>query len=217
LVYGGIFLFWKHADVSVAQVTLPVAILLAVMCVAVPLLGNFFPSRVSFLLAMRYYAGNWPFSIWLFRKGSHERLERLTKSSAWIYDQVARLYDPSTCVAMIGRVMGFRLMHLHGRLLAKLVPKAVEHFDEYDWIDGEMVAGMVLGWNFGDGHLHGEQLLRSVQKQCSFEPGELRCVIVEAQPKGRTTLHYRILDAKAGLMVDGQADVRELFERQPWG
>jgi len=109
-------------------------------------------------------------------------------------------------------------MHLHGRLLPRLVPRAVAgRFDEYEWIDGEVVAGMVLGWNFGDGHLHREQLLRAVQAQCHFEAGELRCVMVESQALGGRTLHYRILDAETGLMEQGEMAVDELRRLQPWG
>jgi hypothetical protein len=78
------------------------------------------------------------------------------------------------------------------------------------------VAGLVLGWNFGDGHLHGEQLLSAVQQQCQFEPGELRCIMVESQPLGQSTLHYRILDAKTGLLEQGFGDVHDLRTRQPW-
>jgi hypothetical protein len=217
MVYGGFFLFWKHADTSVLDITAPVAILVAVTCVVVPLLGNLFPSRVPFLLAMRYYAGNWAYSVWLFHKDSHKKLERLTKSSGWIFDQLAHLYDHSTSVGLVGKVMAFRLMHLHGRVLSRTIPKAVPRFEEYQWLDGEMVAGMVLGWNFGEGHLHREQLLRAVQEQCGFEQGELRCIMVEAQPLGRATLHYRILDAKTGLIEEGHADVPELRTLQPWG
>lgn len=113
--------------------------------------------------------------------------------------------------------MAFRLMHLHGRILSRLVPRAVPRFEEYEWIDGEIVAGMVLGWNFGEGHLHREELLRAVQAQCGFEEGELRCVMVESQPLGRPTLHYRIVDARSGLLEEGRADVRELRTFQPWG
>ena len=40
-----------------------------------PLLGNLVPSRVSFLVAMRYYAGNWAWNAWLFRGDSHEKLD----------------------------------------------------------------------------------------------------------------------------------------------
>jgi uncharacterized membrane protein YphA (DoxX/SURF4 family) len=216
MVYGGFFLFWKHASVSLAEMTPDVAVLVGVMCFAVPLVGNLFPARVPFLLAMRYYAGNWASSVWLFRGESYKKLDRLTKSSGRIYDQLARLYDQRTCLGIESKVMAFRLMHLHGRLFAQLVPRAVPLIDEYEWTEGEVVAGMVLGWNFGDGHLHNEQLLRAVQAQCSFEEGELRCVMVEAEPLGRGTLHYRILDAKAGLLEEGHAKVGELRDRQPW-
>jgi hypothetical protein len=221
VVYGGLFLFWGHASTGLGDITLPVAILVATMCVAVPLLGNFWPSRVPFLLAMRYYAGNWAYSVWFFREGSHEKLEKLTKSSGWIYRQLGYLYDRSTSVGIVGKVMGFRLMHLHGRALCELVPRALpapvaDDPRAYEWVDGELVAGMVLGWNFGDGHLHREQLLRAVQEQCGFEEGELRCIMVESQPMGRPTLHYRILDAKTGLLEEGHVQVKELRERQPW-
>jgi hypothetical protein len=218
VVYGSFFLFWKNAVVGLGDMTVPVAALVAFMCVALPLLGNLFPERIPFLLAMRYYAGNWAYSVWLFRGTSYQRLEKLTKTSPWIHDQLGRLYDRSACVGIVGKVMAFRLMHLHGRVLEDAIPKACEgRFDEYEWIDGEIVAGLVLGWNFGEGHLHSEQLLRSVQAQCGFEEGELRCVMVEAQPLGRPTLHYRILDAKTGLMGEGHANVSELRARHPWG
>ena len=36
--------------------------------IAVPTYGNFFPQHVSFLLSMRYYAGNWAYTVWLLRK-----------------------------------------------------------------------------------------------------------------------------------------------------
>jgi hypothetical protein len=217
-VYGAFFLFWKHADVSLLSMNAPTAVLLLVMCIGVPLFGNLYPARVPFLMAMRYYAGNWAYSVWLFKGESYRKLDRLTKSSAWIYDQLGLLYDRGTSVGVVGKVMAFRLMHLHGRALSIALPKAVaiDELDQYEWLDGEIVAGMVLGWNFGDGHLHNEQLLRAVQQQCAFEEGELRCIMVESQPCGRSTLHYRVLDAKTGLIEQGHVDVRELRARQPW-
>jgi hypothetical protein len=117
---------------------------------------------------------------------------------------------------MVSKVMAFRLMHLHGRALGKLIPKAVPALADYEWVDGEIVAGMVLGWNFGDGHLHREELLRAVQSQCGFEEGELRCVMVESQPLFGSGLHYRIHDAKTGLLEEGQLLISELRTRQPW-
>jgi hypothetical protein len=217
MVYGGFFLFWKHAAVTLAEATAPVIALLLVMCVALPLLGNLRPAKIPFLLAMRYYAGNWAYSVWFFRHDSHRKLDRLKKSSGWIYDQLGLLYDRGLSVGIGGKVMAFRLMHLHGRALSELVPKALPRFGDYEWMDGEIVAGMVLGWNFGDGHLHREQLLRAVQAQCAFEEGELRCIMVESQPLGQPKLHYRILDAKTGLLEEGHLDIAALRARQPWG
>ncbi len=217
VVYGGFALFWAHPEVSILGVgSLPVAALLVVMLVALPLLGNFFPARVSFLLSMRYYAGNWAYSVWLFRGEAYRKLGRLTTSAPWVYDQLARLYDRGTAVGLVGKVMGFRLMHLHGRALPHLVPKAVDRLEDYEWVDGEIVAGLALGWNFGEGHLHHEPLLASIQAQCGFEPGELRCIFVESQPLFGSRLAYRIADAASGRLESGSLEVRELRTHQPW-
>ena len=112
--------------------------------------------------------------------------------------------------------MSFRLMHLHGRALPVLIPRAVDRFEDYEYLDGEVVAGLALGWNFGDGHLHHESLLRSIQEQCGYEEGELRCIFVESQPLGRQTMAYRIVDARTGLREAGTLDVRQLRRVQPW-
>jgi transmembrane protein DUF3556 len=185
--------------------------------VAVPLLGNLFPNRISFLLAMRYYAGNWAYSVWFFRGEAYRKLDRLTGSSAWVYDQLAHFYDRSTSVGLFGKVMGFRLMHLHGRALPLLLPKTVDRLEDYEWVDGEIIAGLALGWNFGEGHLHQEQLLAAIQAQCGFEASELRCIFVESQPLGRGTLSYRIVDAATGVIEAGELPIAELRARQPWG
>jgi Transmembrane protein of unknown function (DUF3556) len=217
VVYGGFALFWTHPAISLLDLgATPLTAFLVVMLVVVPLVGNLFPGRVSFLLAMRYYAGNWPFGVWLFRGDSYRKLDRLTKSAPWVYDQLERFYDRATAVGLVGKVLGFRLMHLHGRALPLLLPKAVERLEDYEYMDGEIVAGLALGWNFGDGHLHHESLLRAIQQQCEFAPGELRCVFVESQPLGRATLAYRIIDAGTGLLEAGELRVSALRDRQPW-
>jgi hypothetical protein len=217
VVYGGFALFWAHPDVPITALGSPaLAAFLAVMLVGLPLFGNLFPERLSFLMSMRYYAGNWAYSVWLFRGESHKKLERLKASTRWAYDQLARFYDHPTTVGLISAVMGFRLMHLHGRALPVLVPRAVQRFEDYEWMDGELVAGLALGWNFGEGHLHQEQLLEAIQAQCGFEEGELRCIFVESQPLGRSTLAYRIADAKTGTIERGHLAVSDLRARQPW-
>jgi hypothetical protein len=217
MVYGAFFLFGKNAAVSLFAMPLPAAFFLAVMLVVIPLYGNLVPSKISFLLAMRYYAGNWAYSIWLFKGESYRKLERLTKTSAWVTDQLKILYDHKTSVGIVGKVMGFRLMHLHGRALPQLLPKAVDRLEDYEWVDGEIIAGLVLGWNFGEGHLHREQLLKAVQEQCGFEEGELRCIFVESQPLGRSTMAWRIADAKSGPRDSGELQVAQLRECHPWG
>jgi hypothetical protein len=217
VVYGAFALFWAHPEVTVLDVgSLPVAIFLLVMLVGLPLFGNLFPDKLSFLMAMRYYAGNWAYSVWLFRGDSHRKLEKLTKTSPWIHDQLARFYDRATATGLFGKVMAFRLMHLHGRALPALILRAVGRLEDYEYLDGEIIASLVLGWNFGDGHLHRESLLASVQAQCGFAPGELRTIFVEAQPFGKTTLGYRVHDAASGLIEAGELHVAELRARQPW-
>lgn len=217
VVYGAFFLFGAHAEVSVLDGgSWPLLLFLGLALLVVPLAGNLYPSRVSFLPAMRYYAGNWAYSVWLFRGDSYKKLDRLTKTSPWIHDQLARFYDRRTAVGLVGKVVAFRAMHLHGRALQRLIPRAVERVDEYEYVDGELVAGLALGWNFGDGHLHDEGLLRAIQAQCGFEPGELRCVMVESQPMLGQCLAWRIWDAHSGLVDRGELEVRELRELQPW-
>ncbi len=217
VVYGTFALFWAHPGVTVLDLGSPaLAVFLTVMLVGLPLLGNLVPSRLSFLLAMRFYAGNWAYGVWLFRGESYRKLDRLTKAAPWVFDQLDRFYDRTTSIGLVGKVMGFRLMHLQGRALAVLIPKAVERLEDFEYVDGEIVAGLVLGWNFGDGHLHREPLLRAVQDQCGFAPGELRCIFVEGQPFGRSTMAYRIHDAATGLVDAGTLDVNAMRQRQPW-
>jgi hypothetical protein len=216
MVYGGFFLFFEHAHVSIFSMSPASAALLVVMALAIPLLGNLFPSRVSFLMAMRYYAGNWPYSVWLFRGESYRKLERIKKTAAWVPDQLLFLYDETTTVALASRIVGWRMMHLLGRALGELVPRAVDNFEEYTWMDGELTCGMVLGYNFGEGHLHDEELLHAVQERCGFEAGELRVIVVESQPLGRRTANYRIHDAATGKLAEGEINVHALRERQPW-
>lgn len=216
VVYGAFFLFFAHADVSVFSVGAPMLVVLAVLLVGVPLLGNFVPRWVSFLLSMRYYAGNWANSVWLFRGDSRKKLDQLTTSAAWPMEQLLRLYDRRTAVGLLSKVVAFRTMHLHGRALQLVLPSAVDRVEDYEWADGELVAGFALGWNFGEGHLHDEGLLEAVQAQCGFEEGELRCIFLESQPLFADALQWRVVDAKSGERARGSVKIAELRELQPW-
>lgn len=219
VVYGGFFLFWGHPDITPLQAgSWPIGLFLFFTMVCVPVIGNLWPHRVSFLLSMRYYAGNWATSVWLLRKGSHMKLEdNLVKSSPWLQEQIGGLYEPEVAIGMLSRGMAFRLMHLHGRALVSQVQAAVgDMLEEYDWMDGEIMAGLVLGYNFGDGHLHNEGLLQAVQQQCGFDEGELRCIFVESQPLGRGHMDFRVHDAKTGQLSQGRMQINDLRRLQAW-
>lgn len=218
MVYGAFALFGHHAQTSVFHIGSTLLLgFLAAACLLVPLIGNLIPSRVSFLSAMRYYAGNWAYSVWLFRKGASEKLDRhLVKSAPRVQDQLLKFYDHETTVALLSKVQAFRAMHLQGRALQLLLPKAVDDIDAYEYQDGEIVAGVVLGWNFGEGHLHDHRLLRAVQSQCHFEEGEVRCVFVEGQPLGGSSLAWTIADAATGVRETGKIRTADLVDLQPW-
>lgn len=218
VVYGGFVLFGAH-DLHLVDVGLPVGVFLFVTMLVVPIVGNLFPDRISFLTSMRYYAGNWPCSVWLFRDEAWKKLDALTKPAPWIYDQLGVAYDRGTSVGLVGKVMGFRSMHLHGRALPTLVPRALDGagaFERFEWLDGELVAGLALGWNFGDGHLHQEQLAQALQEQCGFEAGEVRCVFIESQPLHRQQMAYRLFDVASGELERGSLSVAALRQIQPW-
>jgi hypothetical protein len=218
MVYGGFVLFGYYADVSAFSISSPVLIAyLAFALIAVPLFGNLVPSRASFLCSMRYYAGNWAYSVWLFKGDCSKKLDQhLVKAAPRLQDQLGKFLDEETITATTSKVLGFRAMHLHGRCLQSLVPKAVDNIDDYEYLDGELVAGIVIGWNFGEGHLHNMQLLRSIQEQCGFEEGELRCIFVESQPLGQPTHSWTIADAATGIRESGKIAVKDLLDLQPW-
>jgi hypothetical protein len=219
MIYGGIFLFGFHPEASpLAILQMPGLVAFLFVClVVVPAYGNFVPSRVSFLLSMRYYAGNWAYNIWLFRKGATAKLARLVKASGTMREQLEKLLPDATAVEMaLVLSLAHRFMHLEGRPLLEALPRAADDMDAYEWIDGEVFGGMVLGWNFGDGHLNGEQLLAAVQAQCGFERGELRVVMVESQPLFGRTMRWRVVDAASGAVADGESMIAPMRALPPW-
>jgi hypothetical protein len=114
------------------------------------------------------------------------------------------------------KALAFRSMHSHGRALNALAARAVDDIEEYYAREGEVVAGVVAGWNFGDGHFHNHQLLEAIHEQCAFEPGELRVITLESQPAHIQAQKYRIYDAASGLLEEGWVDVAEMVKRGPW-
>ena len=220
MIFGLLFLFGHYGDVPWSTLEDPLLlVILAVTCVGLPVLGNFRPDLVSFLPSMRYYAGNWATSQWLFRKdtGAEHRLDRdIVKAAPIVTEQLTKFYDQEMIDVLVYKGLAFRSMHSHGRALNGLVSRAVDDVEAYDVREGELVAGVVLGYNFGDGHFHDHRLLAAVQERCRFAPGELRVVTLESQPAHVQRQHYRIYDAADGLVEEGWVDVGEMVTRQPW-
>jgi hypothetical protein len=220
-IFSLFYLFGHYGGITIYDLNSPLllAFLLAAL-VVVPIVGNMFPQQISFLCAMRYYAGNWATSLWCLRAGAEDKIEaNIVKSSALFAKQLATLYDASTIEITAEKVMAFRSMHAHGRALNGLVPRALgEGANESDYSvrEGEIVAGPLIGWNFGEGHLHNEQLLEAVQRRCHFDEGDVRVIILEGQPIQTQRQWYRIVDAKTGLIEEGYVNVSDMLTRQPW-
>jgi hypothetical protein len=220
MIFGILFLFGHYGGTPLSMLENPLLIaILAVTCVGIPVLGNFRPDLISFLPSMRYYAGNWATSQWLFLKqaGAEAKLDSsIVKAAPVAIEQLAKFYDRDTAELLLYKGLAFRSMHAHGRALNGLLGRAVDDVERYDVREGEVLAGVVLGYNFGDGHFHNEQLLAAVQERCNYAAGELRVIMIESQPAHTQRQHYRIYDAAEGLLEEGYVEVAEMVGRQPW-
>ncbi len=222
MIYGLLFLFGHYGDTPLSTIGDPLLIaFLAIALVLLPVIGGLRPDKISFLPSMRYYAGNWATTQWLFRKGSgaEEKLDTLVKKPARIIvKQVGEIYDPETAEFLLNKGLSFRAMHSHGRALNGLLPHAVDDVEDYDVREGELISNIVNGWNFGDAHFHGRQLLEAVQERCGFAPGDVRVIALESEPTGwgRGRQRYQVWDPVDGLIEQGSVAVMDMVTRQPW-
>jgi hypothetical protein len=221
MLFGLGFLFGEYGDVPLSSLDHPLLwVLLFLIGVVIPVVGNLRPDKISFLPSMRYYAGNWATTMWLFRKdtGAEEKFDQsVFKVAPIAVKQLSKTYDADTANYILEKGLAFRAMHSHGRALNALFARAADgDVDDYFVREGEVISGLVTGWNFGDGHFHSEQLLEAVNEQCTFEPGELRVIMLESQPAHIQRQRYRIHDAAAGVVEEGWIDVAEMVRRGPW-
>ena len=220
MIYGGWFLFFFNPEVSILEMTqLPVVFGVMLFSLAViPTIGNFVPARVSFLPSMRYYAGNWAYNVWLIKKGgARDKLEKIKKPCGTVQEQLENMIeDPIESRAAVAMMQGSRFLHLQGRPLLEALPNAVDDIEDYEWHEGETLGGTLLGWNFGDGHLNGEMLLRAIQPSCQFEEGELRLISVESQPLFGPTMHWRVYCPVRGKLSEGKTKIADYKGHTPW-
>lgn len=220
MIFSVLILFVGHADVGIADMTNPLPLLLFALMAGVVIAGNLVPRKISFLPGMRYYAGNWDTTMWCIKASAEEKIARGIVSIATMpAAQLEKLYG-SKEAAQIPLYMGyaFRAFNTHGKALFTLVHRAMAGQNEADYsiTDGERICSMAIGWNFGDGHMHNEQLIAAMQKRCGFEPGEVRVVLLDAQPIHRQRQAYRLVDAATGQFESGYVDVADMVTRQPW-
>ncbi|MGH3558208.1 MAG: DUF3556 domain-containing protein, partial [Mycobacterium sp.] len=221
MIFGVLSLFVAHAGMGLSDLKhpVPVAILFVVTAGTVAL-GNLFPRKISFLPGMRYYAGNWDTTLWCIKPSANEKIANgIVAIASMPAAQLERFYG-SPEAAQIPIYMGyaFRGFNTHGRALFTLAHRAMagQNEDSYIITDGERICSTAIGWNFGDGHMHNEQLIAAMQERCGFEPGEVRVVLLDAQPIHRQTQAYRLVDAATGEFERGYLRVADMVTRQPW-
>ncbi|MDN5745613.1 MAG: DUF3556 domain-containing protein, partial [Nocardioidaceae bacterium] len=220
MMFALVALFAGNGDVGLGDIEHPWILALLAVQVAIVAVGNLSPRLVSFLPGMRYYAGNWDTSLWCMKASASAKLESGIVSIAAVpASQLERIYGglEGAHMAMFSGY-AFRAFNTHGKALFTLSHHARAGHEESDYVltDGERICSMAMGWNFGDGHLSNEQLLASLQRRCAFEPGEVRVVMLEAQPLHRQRQRYRIVDAATGELERGYVLVADMVDRQPW-
>ncbi|CAM3838963.1 DUF3556 domain-containing protein [Tsukamurella ocularis] len=182
-----------------------------------PILGNIRPDKISFLPSMRQYAGNWATALWTFAPGTEEKLNRVTRSAPNQIDQfIAAGYPPLWAEITLQMTIGWRSLHSQGRGLFSVLLATLPDIDRRTVREAEFVCNSILGFNFGDGHLHNEHMIKAVQDEARFEPGECVVVWVESQPVHKKTQAYKVIDAALGVVEEGVWNVHEVTETQPW-
>jgi Transmembrane protein of unknown function (DUF3556) len=221
MIFGILSLFVAHANLGLSDLNNPVPVaILFVVIAGIVILGNLFPRKVSFLPGMRYYAGNWDTTLWCIKPSAEEKIQQgVVAIASMPQAQLERFYG-SKEAAQIPIYMGyaFRAFNTHGKALFTLAHRAMagQNEDDYAITDGERICSTAIGWNFGDGHMHNEQLIEAMQQRCQFEPGEVRVVLLDAQPIHKQKQQYRLVDAATGEFERGYVRVADMVIRQPW-
>ena len=220
MMFSVLALFVGHAEVGLTDMTTPLPIVLFVVVAGTVVIGNLFPRKVSFLPGMRYYAGNWDTGLWCIKPSAEQKIaDNIVSIASMPAAQMEKFYGSKETAEMY-LYMGyaFRSFNTHGRAMFTLAHRAMAGQNEADYMltDGERICSTAIGWNFGDGHMHNEQLIAALQERCHFEPGEVRVLLLDAQPIHRQTQQYRLVDAATGEFESGYVKVADMVTRQPW-
>ncbi|OXR44623.1 hypothetical protein B7C42_03417 [Nocardia cerradoensis] len=219
--YATVFLFlgfpaWNgYAVWDMSPVWLAVPVVAALLFF--PVLGNLRPDKVSFLPSMRQYAGNWASAVWTFAPGAEEKLNRVTRSAGNQIDQFIDFgYEPQWAEITLQKTIAWRTLHSQGRGLFSLLIARLPDIDSRTVREGEFLCNSIVGFNFGDGHFHDEGMIRAVQDEARFEPGECVVAWVESEAFGSGVQHYKLIDAALGVIERGTWRVADAVAEQPW-
>ncbi|MFC4126694.1 DUF3556 domain-containing protein [Nocardia rhizosphaerae] len=201
-------------DMSSPWLTLAIVVALAFF----PVLGNLRPDLVSFLPSMRQYAGNWASALWAFAPGAEAKLNTIEhRPTVNQLDQLTAMgYEPAVAEITMQQTLGWRSMHSQGRGLFSLLYKHIPELDRWTVREAEFACNSLIGFNFGDGHLHNLDLIAAVQARVGFAPGEWIVVWVESQPIHKDTQEYMVVDAALGVLERGTWKVADAVAAQPW-
>lgn len=220
MMFSVLALFVGHTDIGLADLQSPWPIVLFAAVAGTVVMGNLFPRKVSFLPGMRYYAGNWDTGLWCVKPSASQKIEENVVSIASMPQaQMERYYgSPETAQMYLYMGYAFRAFNSHGRAMFTLAHRVMTGHNEDDYVltDGERICSTAIGWNFGDGHMHNEQLIDALQKRCHFEPGEVLVVLIDGQPIHKQRQEYRLVDAATGEFERGYINVADMVTRQPW-
>jgi hypothetical protein len=202
-------------------------VLLVILVVALlffPVLGNLRPDLVSFLPSMRQYAGNWASAMWAFAPGTEAKLnEHIVKPALMQVDQLQQPplmgepFSADEAEVVMHQMLGWRSLHSQGRGLNSVMMNQLgEDIDTYTLREAEFSCNAIVGFNFGDGHLHNQHLINAIQTRCQFAPGEFIVVWVESEPVYSGHQHYWVMDAAVGVVETGRWSVKDAVAELPW-
>ncbi|MGW5573228.1 DUF3556 domain-containing protein [Nocardia thailandica] len=215
-----LFLGYPNADgYAVFDMSSPwLTLAIVVALLFFPVLGNLRPDLVSFLPSMRQYAGNWASALWAFAPGAEQKLNTIEhRPTLNQLDQLKAMgYDAAVAEITMQQTIGWRAMHSQGRGLFSLLYKHIPDIDRWTVREAEFACNSLIGFNFGDGHLHNLDLIEAVQQRVGFAPGEWIVVWVESQPIHKPTQQYLVIDAAVGVIERGTWRVADAVEALPW-
>lgn len=218
--YAAVFLFVGHpagAGWSVFDATPWFVVTCLVVLFFFPVLGNLRPDLVAFTPSMRQYAGNWASALWAFAPGTEDKLDQIVRPTRNQVRQLEEMgYPPVVAEITMQQTIAWRSMHSQGRGLFSLLIDHIPDIDNWTVREGEFACNSIIGFNFGDGHLHDESLIRAIQRRCHFKPGEFIVAWVESQPIHKTTQSYKLIDAAVGVIETGTWNVEDAVSTQPW-